>query len=347
MARQVGGLFIALFAVLAVDAAVLRGGENMRPDVVAQTLVRVEEEWRKVAADFTESNSSTATGAPGTFAKSCATVVSAVIQGSGGDRNVAKEYMTNVCSQKVLEGWHKLRCSALATAITEHAMKADAYANRQMLDPKKVCSGYWGIFVEAEKQREAEEAKLRAEQDKIRAEQEKKAAEEAAEAKKKADAEAKAEAERRAKEEAERQEKEKKEKAKRDAEEAHERAEEAKKRAAEAAERLAEKKAEAEKVAEEAKKKLEEAAKAEKEHQERLAEHQKAEEMLRNATKTSPTDVHTSSNVTVESAPVLKPAAQEVKKVEVTSEAAPKPKAEEKVADATKPAAAALKNATK
>jgi len=273
---------------VSTHASILRGGESMRPDVVAGVLARVEDEWRTQAAAFTEGSASEAKTAPGAFSKSCATVVSAVIQGSGGDRSIAKEYMSNVCNQKVLASWHKLRCTALATSITDHAMRADTYANRQM-NPAKVCTGFWSVFVEAEKNREAEEAKLKAEQEKVRVEEEKKAAiakaeqdkKDAiakAEAMKKAEAEAKIEAERRAKEQAEREKAEKEEKARHDAAEA-------KARAAEAAAKLAEKRAEAEKMQKEAQQKMEEAEKAEAEHKARLAEHVQAEKALNEAAK--------------------------------------------------------------
>jgi len=288
MARNIAVLILATVAASTAHAAMLHGGsssfltneERMRPDVVANTLVKVEEDWRKEAAASTGAKE-----APSSFAKSCSTVVTAVIQGSGGDRDVAREYMGKVCSQKVLAGWHALRCTALADKITEHAMLADNYANRQNLNPMKVCSPFWSVFLETERNREAEEAKERAEKDKIRAEEEAKAVAAAAEAKKKADAQAKLEAEVHAKEEAKRSQEEKEMKAKQEAADA-------KARAAEAAARLAEKKAEAEKMQKEAQKKVEEAQEAEKEHQARQEEHQKAEEAhqeaLRSAGKASP-----------------------------------------------------------
>lgn len=345
---QIVGL-LALVLV-APTAAVVRGGnsaflatdngERMRPDMVAKALVNVEEEWSHDAAVFVEANSTE--GTPGSFAKSCATVVSAVIQGSGGDRTVASEYMKDVCSQKILVGWHQTRCTALAAAITEHAMLADNYANRESLNPAKVCTGFWSVFVESEKEREAVEAKQREEEEKKRAEEEKKREAEEAEAKKKADEEAKAKAEEEAKAEAERQKAEKQAAVAREAEEAKARAAEAKARAAEAAAKLAEKKAEAEKVQKEAQQKLEEAQAAEKEHQERLAEHQKAEEVLNhNATEAAPVSVTqqpsannateaekpaveaaaSTENATVESKPVEEANATKVEEVAVNTTA--------------------------
>merc|ERR1719329_1754605 len=213
---------------------------------------------------FTTEDTASGKAAPVTFGKSCATVVSAVVQGSGGDRNVAKEYMSNVCDQKALAGWHKLRCTDLSTAIVDHAMSADSYANRQSLNSDKLCSDFWGKFVDAERKREAQEAVEKAARDKKAAEDaaiaKKKAEEDAAAAKVKAEAEAKAAAEKKAKEEAQKAQHDKEEKAK------HE-AEEAKARAAEAAKKLAE------------------AAEAEKEHLALKAEHEKAQSQLKQATE--------------------------------------------------------------
>jgi len=231
---------------------------------------------------FTTEDTASGKAAPATFGKSCATVVSAVVQGSGGDRKVAKEYMNNVCDQKALAGWHKLRCTDLSSAIVDHAMSADSYANRQSLNSDKLCSNFWGKFVDAERKREAQEAMEKAFRDKedveVAAIVKKKADVEAAAAKVKAEAEAKVAAEKKVKEEAEKAQKDKEEKAK------HE-AEEAKARAAEAAKKLAEKRAEAEKVAQQAKEKMAEAAEAEKEHLALKAQHEKAESQLKQATE--------------------------------------------------------------
>merc|ERR1740115_465928 len=250
---------IACLLAAPVGAVVLRGGEaeQMRPEVVASTLAHVQDDWKAEAVMFTTEDTTSGKAAPATFGKSCATVVSAVVQGSGGDRNVAKEYMNNVCDQKALAGWHKLRCTDLSSAIVDHAMSADSYANRQSLNSDKLCSNFWGKFVDAERKREAQEAFEKAFRDKEDAEVaaivKKKADVEAAAAKVKAEAEAKAAAEKKAKEEAEKEKKAK-----------HE-AEEAKARSEEAAKKLAEKRAEAEKVAKQAQEKLAEAAEAEKE----------------------------------------------------------------------------------
>merc|ERR1740130_1555232 len=201
---------------------------------------------------FTTEDTTSGKAAPATFGKSCATVVSAVVQGSGGDRNVAKEDMNNVCDQKALAGWHKLRCTDLSSAIVDHAMSADSYANRQSLNSDKLCSNFWGKFVDAERKREAQEAMEKAFRDKedveVAAIVKKKADLEAAAAKVKAEAEAKVAAEKKVKE-------------------------------------VAEKGAEAEKVAQQAKEKMAESAEAEKEHLALKAQHEKAESQLKQATE--------------------------------------------------------------
>jgi len=290
--------FVALVLATPIDAANMRSSsslaDQMRPEIVAKTLASVEDEWKQQAVVFSQCDATktkeNCKDVPGAFGKSCATVISAVVQGSGGDRAVAKEYMAKVCSQKVLLGWHKLRCADLSTAIVDHAMTADSVHNRESLNSAKLCSSFWSTFVDEERKREAVEAKEKVEREKQEAkelvERKKKEAEEAAVAKKKAEAEAKVEAERHAKEEAaaakskaDAEAKEKEQKAKKEVEEA-------KVRAAEAGARLAQKKAEAEAVQKAAQEKLAEAALAEKEHLKAQEEHKEAQERLRISTHT-------------------------------------------------------------
>jgi len=258
MAKAVAFALIA--AAPTADAAVIKNSafldQQMRPDVVAKTLASVETEWKQQAAVFTECKQGDCSAAHKSFDKSCATVVEAIVQGSSGDRHKATEYMSNVCQQGVLAPWQKLRCSDLASAVVDHAMSADNYANRNSLNPARVCTGFWSKFVDEERKREAVEAKEKAEREakeaKERAEREAREAKEAAEAKKKAEEEAKKEAARKAEEEARKAKQEAEEKSRREAQEAKDRAEEA-------AKRLAEKKAEAEKMRLEAELKAEEA----------------------------------------------------------------------------------------
>jgi len=291
-------IFVALvIATPVAHAASLRSStfsaDQLRPEIVAKTLASVEDEWKQQAVVFSQCDATKAENCkdtPGAFAKSCATVISAVVQGSGGNRAVAKEYMATVCNQKVLLGWHKLRCADLGTAIVEHAMTADSLHNRENLKTTKLCSSFWSTFVDEERKREAVEAKEKVEREAKEAkelvERKKKEAEEAAVAKKKAEAEAKAEAERHAQEEAAAAKKKAEAEAKEKEQKAKKEVEEAKVRAAEAGARLAQKKAEAEAVQKAAQEKLAEAALAEKEHLKAQEEHKKAQERLRISTHT-------------------------------------------------------------
>jgi hypothetical protein len=281
-------ILLAILPAACVQAAVMRGsshatlaadgGERMRPDIVARTFSAVEDEWRSQVSLFLDCNASTPEGKGcrsqqmTAFSTTCAKVVDAIVSGSDGDRDNAREYMSDVCAQSSLSGWKQSSCKELALAVFDYGMNSNSYANRHMFKSKTTCAGFFSTFLDAEEKRKAQEAE---EEAKARAEQEKKAAEEAAVAKKKAEEEAavaKEKAEEEAKVEAAKLEKE------------HEQqAAEAKVKAAEAAERLAKKKAEAEQMQQEAQKKLEEAAKAEEEQKVALANHEKAQQLLNNA----------------------------------------------------------------
>lgn len=295
---------------------------SMQPEVVAQTFISVANLWRAEAATFADCNATagvfgalSCNDAPESFAQSCHTVVNAIVAGSSGDRREVQEYMSDVCAEKVLTGWHKDCCASLQQTISA-AMSADEYENRVLLDFKKLCTGFWGDFQQKERVRkEAEAAALEERQKREAAEAEaarKKAAEEAAlQAKKE-----KEEALKRAQEEA-----------KKGAEKA---AEEAKKAAEEAAKEVAKKKAEAEaavKAAEASKKMLEQAV---KEHQAKLkastgtvkenASHPTAANSTKPSMRASP------------AAPVSATAAKAAK-------AAPRPKAAKAAASASRKAA--------
>jgi colicin import membrane protein len=233
----------------------------MQPEVVARTLSNVEDEWKAQAAVFAECNGTSGlegativncADAPNSFDKSCGTVVSAIVSGAGGDRDVAKEYMADVCSQKIISGWHMQQCHALAVAV-QGGMTADKYENRMSFNSAKLCSAFWSHFLADEQARMAKE---QAEHEAA----EKKAAEEADEKDRLYQEELKKEAERKKAEEAARQK-----------QEAEAKAAEAKAKAAEAAARAAQKKVEAEEVAQVAKVKLAEAEKAQEEHKKAVA----------------------------------------------------------------------------
>jgi len=262
-------------SLVAVGSAAVIGksqnflGNGMQPEVVARTLSSVEEEWKAQASVFarcngtsTEASSSlvNCADAPTSFDKSCGTVVAAIIQGSGGDRKVANEYMNDVCTQKSISGWHQQQCQALAAAV-QNFMTADSYENREHFNTAKLCQSHWVKFTQEEKERMQKEAAEREAAEKNAEEQaalEEKAHNEEVQKEMEAEqAAAKAAAEK----EAEcKQEEEKK------------RAElEAQVKAAEAAAKLAQKKAEAEAIAAAAAKKKEEADAAEQENANAIA----------------------------------------------------------------------------
>merc|ERR1719326_188796 len=139
-------VLVLALALRATQAALLRSstflaaddGERLQPELVAKALATVQDEWKDQATAFTECNmtgGSNCNEAHTSFDASCATVVTAVVQGSGGDRTVAKEYMATVCGQKQLAGWRKLRCTDLSVALVDHAMTADKYSNRESFKP--------------------------------------------------------------------------------------------------------------------------------------------------------------------------------------------------------------------
>lgn len=142
----------------------------MQPDVVARTLSRVEDEWRAQAALYTECDDSSPTpkasivncdDAPTSFAKSCDTVVKAIVQGSGGAKDVTKEYMDDVCNQPAITGWHQAQCHTLS-AVVRTQMNADNYQNRNFFATDKVCTSFWSTLLEERKQVMAKETEERA-----------------------------------------------------------------------------------------------------------------------------------------------------------------------------------------
>jgi len=163
---------------------------GMMPDVVAHSLVAVEDEWQAKAVLFNECKAqgtqearSDCMDAKMSFEASCSKVVQATLEGSSGDREDAHEYLDDVCDQKVLDQWHKDTCLGFTEAVAG-AMTQDSFDNREHVDVSHLCSGFWSKFLDVEAKRAEAEAKAKAETEKVKAE-----------AKAKADAEAKAKAE--------------------------------------------------------------------------------------------------------------------------------------------------------
>jgi len=243
---------------------------GLHPEVVSNTLARVEDEWKSQAAAFAEcketQGSNTACMKPQQdFSKSCITVVDAIVKGSSGDQNRARTYMDVVCGQRSLVGWHHERCVDLGRAI-DSALQFNEFANRMNFKSAQLCSGFWSSFASAEQKRAKEEREAQ-KQMLLRANER-----------------AKALAEKRQQEEAHRQALDSQQRTL----EAKEKVAKAKREAEEHLREIARKKAEAEVAAAAAQQKVtqaaHEAAKAAEEHRQKLAEHKKAEEHLRNIT---------------------------------------------------------------
>jgi len=127
-------------------------GADMRPDVVAHTLVRVENGWMKDATEFAHctADSGECAGFSQAFSKSCSQVVSGVVQGSNGERERTQEYMADVCGQNSISGWHKATCLSLRSALSEK-MTESSFDNRESLDVSKICEVAWTALVEEQK----------------------------------------------------------------------------------------------------------------------------------------------------------------------------------------------------
>jgi len=146
----------ASWGTLRNDRAFL--GASMQPEVVAKTLSHVEDEWKAQARAFIKCELSENNEAqirdcddtPSSFEKSCATVVSAVVQGSSGNPKVLGEYMGDVCRQKTMASWHQTSCVALADAINMK-LTASHYDNRINFQAKPVCDDFWAHFLVEQK----------------------------------------------------------------------------------------------------------------------------------------------------------------------------------------------------
>jgi len=174
----------------------------MQPELVAQSLAAVEEEWQTQASLFSEcenigSSSNTdkdsgsskvkendfdkvsCDGAPRAskaFSKSCGTLAQALVHGSSGNKDNVAELFSDVCSQDVLKGSHRAAtCSEFASTVGE-AMSANSYANRNYIDYNQLCTGFWQQLVAGQKKYRQEEAAQSGEEEKAGAAAQEKAA---------------------------------------------------------------------------------------------------------------------------------------------------------------------------
>jgi len=172
----------------------LSAREGMRPEVVALSLGKVEDEWKSQYHLYVECNQTASTEAearhcleaPRAFERSCGKIVTAMVEASGGDRESVHEYMADVCSEPQLQGWRQGRCEILAATVLA-SMSPDSYSNREMLNTRPLCVSFWSRFsAEEEEQlkleRVAVEARQKKEQEEREAEEKRMAEQEAQEA---------------------------------------------------------------------------------------------------------------------------------------------------------------------
>lgn len=179
-------------------------GSGMRPDVVAQTLVHVMDDWKAqahvCALPATQEGCKQASSA---FDNSCGKIAHAIVQGSVGNVVDATEYMNDVCGQRSIFGWYQTGCASLKQAITG-TMTTDVLHNREHFPVMDTCGHLWKSFLNEQKELHKKDIEEQEAQEKkeaeLAAEEAKKAA---AEAEAKAKAEAEAEKQRKAEEDAE------------------------------------------------------------------------------------------------------------------------------------------------
>jgi len=276
--------FVAAVSTCVSPAAALSNSgqfflsSEMRPEVAAKTLARVQDEWIVEAAAFADCQAKSGAlgncgGSQQSFGASCSKVVDAIVRGSSGDQNKVAEYMNSVCAQHSLSSVHHTHCLGLQHAI-DGALQFNSYENRMRYNSGALCSKFWSTFAESEHKR-AEAEQKQAEVERAKEKEMLIKANELAQ-------------KRRVEDDAKKQKEEVKQKlliAQRKAMEAKDQAAKARK---EAVERLARKKAAAQAAQKEAEEKVTkaalEAAKAAEEHRQRELEHAKAEENLRKIT---------------------------------------------------------------
>uniref|UniRef100_A0A7S0FWZ8 Uncharacterized protein n=1 Tax=Pyrodinium bahamense TaxID=73915 RepID=A0A7S0FWZ8_9DINO len=214
--------------------ALLQSGEAMQPEVVADLLAKVEDNWKSEAASYVYCNETTGGACSKeeqAFESSCSTIVGAVVQASSGDRAMVSEYLGDICTESVLQGWKHEHCQSFKQALVQ-SMSMDNYDNRQHLLVGNLCRGLWLNFLREEVVKHREEQKR---QEVVRAEAAKKAAEEAKE-----EEQHRLEAAKKAAEEAKAEEQHRQEAARKAAEEAAQRASAEERRRAEEERRRAE-----------------------------------------------------------------------------------------------------------
>jgi len=158
----------------------LSAREGIRPEVVALSLSKVEDEWKNQYNLYVECNQTASSeaearrclDAPKAFERSCSKIVAAMVEASGGNRENVHEYMADVCSEPQLQGWRQGRCEILAATVLA-SMSPDSYSNREALNTRPLCVSFWSRFsAEEEEQMKLERARVEARQKKEQEERE-------------------------------------------------------------------------------------------------------------------------------------------------------------------------------
>eukprot|EP00929_Paragymnodinium_shiwhaense_P110666 TRINITY_DN77837_c0_g1_i1.p1 TRINITY_DN77837_c0_g1~~TRINITY_DN77837_c0_g1_i1.p1 ORF type:complete len:276 (+),score=77.51 TRINITY_DN77837_c0_g1_i1:62-889(+) len=145
---------------------------SLRPDAAAEALSPVEEEWGQQVTLYSDcvaqqeqlNNTDAAAAceaAPAAFGQSCDKVVSAVVQGSSGDKEKVHEYFDDVCSQHALTGWKQGYCRWFSQTMTE-AMTDDSYTNRDTPKVRQMCEKFWQRILKEDKLQVREPERLAA-----------------------------------------------------------------------------------------------------------------------------------------------------------------------------------------
>jgi len=124
---------------------------RLEPEIVAHTLISVEEKWKVQATSFARCNMSNTSmttecaAVAKAFKKSCGTIAQAVLRASNGDQMNVREYFDDICGQRELASWAQERCRAFANFMSS-AMIHDDFYNRERFDARHVCNSFWKDF---------------------------------------------------------------------------------------------------------------------------------------------------------------------------------------------------------
>jgi len=127
--------------------------DSLQPGNVAQTLVEVEKEWQEQVASFVAcgSSDSACLGASRAFEKSCTEVLNSVVKGSSGDKDVVRDYWTDVCGDIVNDEEHKNQCEMLGS-VMDSGMSPSPALNRLSFGALDTCQEIFSRLVRSAKE---------------------------------------------------------------------------------------------------------------------------------------------------------------------------------------------------